>query len=182
MSPDDVRELAREAHARWTTLEIVHRSPDEELHAWLRHGELDAVRLPRGERIRERGAPPSSFQLRDVEPYPTNYQWSAMLDPYELSSGVTISDVRPGELSGRPTVAFTARAEEGYDPICACCPLVFSEVSERLERGDSWRARPGEVPDHVEVALDLEIGIVVSSRDHGGRLADWFTNEIVSAT
>lgn len=182
MSPDDVRELARRAHASWTALEIVHRSGHEEIHAWLRHGEYDAVRLPRGGRIRDRGAPPSSFALRDVEPYPTNYRWSAMLDPHELTAGVDITEVRREKIFGRPAVTVTARAGVGYDPICSCCPLVFSEVSQRLEHGDSWRAPPGEVPESVELALDLKTGIVVSSRDRGSRLADWFTNEIVSAT
>ena len=182
MSPDDVRELSRDAHARWSSLELVHRSSDGDLHARLRHGELDAVRLPDGGRVRERGAPSSSFALRDVEPFPTNYLWSAMLDPHELTVGVSVSDVRRTELFGRPAVAFTARAEDAYDPICSCCPLVFSEVSERIEHGESWRAQPGELPDEVHLVLDLEIGIVVSSRDRGGRHAGWFTNEIVTAT
>ncbi len=117
--------------------------------------------------------------MRPLEPYPTNYQWSAMLDPYELTTGVTIIDPRDGELFGRRVVSFLARAVPGYAPICSCCPLIFSEASERLEHGEDWTAQPGELPDGVELALDLEIGIVVSSRDHGGRLDSWFTNEIL---
>jgi hypothetical protein len=116
-----------------------------------------------------------------LEPYATNYQWSAMLDPYELGQGVTISEVRCEELFGRPVVAFIARAVPGYEPVCSCCPLVFSEVSERLEHGNDWRARPGELPDGVDMALDLGTGIVVSNRDRGGRLKHWFTNEIIRA-
>lgn len=84
--------------------------------------------------------------------------------------------------SGRPVVTFVARAVSGYDPICSCCPLVFSEVSQHLEYGEEWTAQPGDLPDGVDLALDLEIGIVVSNRDRGGRLQGWFTNEIVRAT
>lgn len=105
-----------------------------------------------------------------------------MLDPYELTEGVTITDVRREVLFGRPVVAFVAHAVTGYAPVCSCCPLVFSEVSQRLEYGDDWRAQPGELPDGVDLALDLEVGIVVSSRDRGGRLGGGFTNEIVRAS
>lgn len=181
MTPEDVRMLARSAPGRWSELEIVHRSDHGEVRATLRHGELDGTRLDDGQRIREVGAPPSSSTVRPLEPYATNYEWSAMLDPYELGEGVTISDVRDEEVFGRPVVAFVARATLGYDPVCSCCPLVFSEVSERLEYGDDWRARPGELPDGVEIALDVGVGIVVSSRQRGGRLRHWFTNEIVRA-
>jgi hypothetical protein len=110
-----------------------------------------------------------------------NYQWSAMLDPYELTEGVSITDVRREDLFGRPVVAFAARAVPGYDPICSCCPLVFSLISQRLEHGDEWSPGPEELPDGVEIALDLQVGIVVSSRHRGGRLGGWFTNEIEHA-
>lgn len=179
MTPEDVRLLARSAHERWSELELVHRSDYIDVRATLRHGELDATRLDDGRRIREVGAPPSSWSVRPLEPYATNYQWSAMLDPYELGEGVTISDVRAEDLFARPVVAFLARAVPGYDPVCSCCPLVFSEVSQRLEYGDDWCAAPGELPDGVDMALDRTSGIVVSSRDRGGRLGQWFTNEIV---
>ncbi|GAA1976554.1 hypothetical protein GCM10009798_42190 [Nocardioides panacihumi] len=179
MSPEDVRQLARSTPERWTELELVHRSDDLDVRATLRHGELDGVRLTDGRRIHERGAPPSSWTVRPLEPYATNYRWSAMLDPYELGEGVAISDVRSDELFGRPVVVFVARAGPGYDPICSCCPLVLSEVSQRLEYGDAWVAQPGELPDGVDLALDLEVGIVVSSRPRGGRHGSWFTNEIV---
>jgi hypothetical protein len=78
-----------------------------------------------------------------LEPYATNYEWSAMLDPYELGEGVEISDVRSEEPFGRPAVAFVARAVPGYAPVCSCCPLVFSEVSQRLEHGSDLRAELG---------------------------------------
>jgi len=181
VTPEDVRRLASSAPERWTELEIVHRSDYVDVRATLRHGELDGVRLSDGARIHERGAPPSSWGVRPLEPYATNYQWSAMLDPHELTDGVVITEVRSAEVFGRPAVAFVAHAVPGYDPVCSCCPLVFSEVSQRLELGAGWTARPGELPDGVDLALDREVGIVVSSRDRGGRLGGWFTNEIVRA-
>lgn len=181
MTPEDVRVLARSAPERWSELELVYRSDYVDVRATLRHGELDGTRLGDGHRFREVGAPPSSWSVRPLEPYATNYQWSAMLDPYELGQGVTISDVRSEEFFGRPVVAFIARAVPGYDPVCSCCPLVFSEVSERLEHGNDWHARPGELPDGVDMALDLGTGIVVSNRDRGGRLGHWFTNDIIRA-
>ena len=181
MEPDDVLQLARSAPGRWTELELVHRSDYMDVRATLRHGELDGVRLSDGHRIHERGAPPSSWTVRLLEPYATNYEWSAMLDPYELTKGVAIADVGIDMLFGRPVLTFVARAEAEYDPICSCCPLVFSEVSQRLEHGAEWTAAPEEMPDGVELALDREVGIVVSSRDRGGRLARWFTNEILRA-
>ena len=151
------------------------------MRAVLRHGELDATRLDDGQRIRVVGAPPSSWSVRPLEPYATSYEWSAMLDPYELGMGVTISDVRSDELFGRPVVTFVAHAVPGYDPVCSCCPLVLSEVSQRLEHGDDWRSQPGELPDGVDLALDLAVGIVVSSRQRGGSRGQWFTNEITRA-
>lgn len=179
MSPDDVRALARSAPEQWTELEIEHRSDHLEARVTLRHGRLEGIDLSTGRRIHEVGSPPSSWSVRPVEPYATNYEWSAMLDPYELGEGVEIDDLRVEELFGRPVVAFVARAVPGYEPICSCCPLVFSEVSQRLEHGEDWRPRPGEIPDGVDLALDLDVGIVVSSRQRGGRLTSWFTNEIL---
>jgi hypothetical protein len=181
VTPEDVRALARSAPERWSELELIHRSDYVDVRATLRHGEVDATRLDDGHRIHEVGAPPSSWSVRPLEPYATNYQWSAMLDPYELGECVAISDVRNADLFGRPAVVFVAHAASGYAPVCSCCPLVFSEVSQRLEYGDDWRAEPGEMPDGVDVALDIATGIVVSDRHRGGRRGQWFTNEIIRA-
>ncbi len=181
MSPEDLRLLARSAPERWSELELVHRSNYLDFRVTLRHGELVGTRLDDGRRLHKVGAPPSSWSVRPLEPYATNYEWSAMLDPYELGDGVAVTDVRTEELFGRPVVAFAARAVPGYDPVCPCCPLVFSEVSQRLEHGDDWRSQPGELPDGVDLTLDLGVGIVVRSRHRGGRLGNWFTNEIVRA-
>lgn len=181
MTPEDVQGLARTVPDLWSELELVHRSDYLDVRATLRHGELDGIRLADGHRIHERGAPPSSWLVRPLEPYATNYRWSAMLDPYELTTGVEITDVRREELFGRPVVAFLARAVAGYDPVCSCCPLVFSEVSQRLEYGEEWTAESDDLPDGTDLALDLEAGIVVSLRERGGRHGSWFTNEILRA-
>jgi hypothetical protein len=119
--------------------------------------------------------------VRPLEPLATNYQWSAMLDPYELGAHVRITEVREDTAYGRAVVRFRARAEPGYDPVCSCCPLVFSEVSQRLEHGEDWEPEPGLLPDGVDLALDLAVGIVVESRDRGGRHERWFTNELLAA-
>ncbi|WP_299055841.1 hypothetical protein [uncultured Nocardioides sp.] len=178
MRPDDVRELARSAPYRWIELDLVHRSSGgEHLEVSLRHGVLTGRDVAHGRDLRDTQWPPSSF-FRLVEPYPTNYRWCAMLDPYELSRDVDLSEIAEGELFGRPVVSFVAHAEDGYDPICTCCPLVYSEASERHEQPDGWTPAPGQFPDGVELALDREVGIVVSSRDRGGRLGGWFTTEI----
>ncbi|MCH1868792.1 hypothetical protein [Nocardioides sp. CFH 31398] len=178
MTPDDVRELARSAPYRWTELDLVHRScGGEHLEVSLRHGVLTGRDVARGRDLHDTERPPSSF-FRPVEPYPTNYLWCAMLDPDELSHDVRLTEISEGELFGRPVVSFVAHAEDDYDPVCTCCPLVFSEASERHEQPDGWTPAPGELPDGVEITLDREAGIVVSSRDRGGRLESWFTTEI----
>lgn len=178
MEADDVRELARSAPSRWSELDLVHRSSDgDHLEVSLRHGVLEGLDVRTGRRFRDTEEPGTSH-VRAVEPYPTNYRWCAMLDPLELSHDVDLREIAEGELFGRPVVSFVAYAGPGYDPICTCCPLVFSEASERHEQPDGWRPAPGEMPDGVETTLDREVGIVVSSRDRGGRLGAWFTNEI----
>jgi hypothetical protein len=110
-----------------------------------------------------------------------------MLDPYELGEHVDISHIRVEEFHDRPVWRFEARAEPGYDPICSCCPLVLSDVSQRLEY-DDWTPPDGVVmPESFEIALDAQTGIVVSSRPvgggwHGKPWTTWFENHILSAT
>lgn len=183
---EEVRALACSAPDRWESLHLVHRSGGprrtDEVEAWLRHGELRARRACDGLVRHERGAPGTSWPVRDLEPIFESYQWAAMLDPYELGEGVRISEIRDDALHGRAVLCFVAHADEGYEPICACCPLVFSEITQRYEFGDDWRPELGvTMPDGCELALDVAVGIVVSSRERrpGG---SWFENRIVSVT
>lgn len=177
---DDVRALVRSAPRRWESLRLRHRSPLGEIDATLRHGELDG-RTGDGRSVHERGPTPTSWTVREIEPIWQSYLWAAMLDPYELGDHVAITDVREDRVAGRPVWRFRARAEEGYDPICSCCPLVLCEITERYERGDDWVPPPGTtLPAACDLAIDVDTGIVVSSRDVGG--SRWFETEILAAT
>ncbi|WP_435743449.1 hypothetical protein [Nocardioides sp. SYSU DS0663] len=95
-----------------------------------------------------------------------NYRWSAMLDPVELSHHTTVADLRAGEREGRRTWWARVSAEEGYDPRCGCCPLLWSEVSDRDEYATSGRpwSPPADTtyPAAYDVALDVETAVVVS--------------------
>lgn len=91
-----------------------------------------------------------------------DYTWVAMLDPVELSHAVELTDIRSGDREGRGTWWARARPLEGYDPTCGCCPLLFSAVSERVERGDGWRPDPDRhYPTTYEVGLDVATGVAV---------------------
>lgn len=160
MDADDVRALARTAPERWERLHFVHTGgPAGRVEAWLRHGEAE-VRDEAGRVHRLSGSTPTSWTVRDIEPIWQSYDWAAMLDPYELGEHVEIDRVRLTEVAGRPAVSFRAQAQEGYDPICSCCPLVPGEVAWRLEHGDS-REPERPLPEHVELTLDRLTGIVV---------------------
>jgi hypothetical protein len=180
---DDVRALLRDVPSRWRSLHLVHTGgPSDRVEAWLRHGELE-VRLSDGGVHRESGSPPTSWRVRDIEPIWQTYSWAAMLDPYELTEHVELSDVREVVHEGRPAVAFRAVAREGYDPICSCCPLVLSDVSWRLEHGDGGRpVEPGVLPTATDVVLDLETGIVVVREPVDGALDIGFRNRILDAS
>jgi hypothetical protein len=177
MHADDVRALAASAPGRWAEIAMTHHSHQHAFEVTLRPGELRGRDLRTGRTFEDRERPPSCH-FRPVEPYPTNYHWCAMLDPVELSHDVTISQVEETEPHRRPAVTFVAHAEEGNDPICGCCPLQYSDVSERHEQPEGCTPAPGQFPDGVELALDLELGIVVRSRDRGGRLGGWLSNDI----
>jgi hypothetical protein len=86
---------------------------------------------------------------------------------------------------GRRTLWAVARAVEGYDPRCSCCPLLWGEVSEHLlhgEPGQEYAVRPDLIyPDGWLVGLDFETGVVVSCEPVGGSRRDLgFTVEIHS--
>ncbi len=114
------------------------------------------VRRPDG-LVLDRPGPWQSVEDAMVE----NYTWVSMLDPVELASGVELSGVRRVTHDGRE--AWQARCHVGpdYDPRCACCPLLWSRVSDEAEYGAD-HPRPAEgYPEFHDVTLDHATGIVL---------------------
>ncbi|MVA75284.1 hypothetical protein GC722_04460 [Auraticoccus sp. F435] len=108
------------------------------------------------------------------DPMHQNYRWVASLDPVELSHHVQVRGLEAGLRAGRPTWTAEVVPEEGYDPRCGCCPLLFSAVSECDETAGSgyppWHVRNpvGRYPDAYRVGLDVATGVVVSLHPVGG--------------
>jgi hypothetical protein len=120
---------------------------------------------------------PSIFDVNYDDPMHGNYSWVAMLDPVELSHHVEVSDVHADEIAGRPAWWASVRALEGYDPRCSCCALIWSAVSDSYEY-DSPQQRA--YPDHYDIALDVQAGVVVRWRPVGGDPdASWLENDIL---
>lgn len=181
MVDDDVRRLAAEASSRWSALHLTHRSEFQHVEAWLVHGEVRYRELPDGPERRSTDALLRADRAQ--EPIVGNYVWAAMLDPTELAIGVALTDVTERVVLGRPCVEFTARAGDGYDPTCSCCPLVLSEQAARLEYGDAWRERiTAPLPKTVRIALDMTTGVVVKVQHTGAHQDVYFENVIHSAT
>jgi hypothetical protein len=122
---------------------------------------------------------PRDWAFGHADPLFEDYRWVAMLDPAELAEGVTLDDLREEALHGRPVWWARAAAVDGYEPLCGCCPLLWSKASDDLEYGVD-RPPTGEThPDAYDVALDVGTGVVVSLRPLGGsRPDDWFDVEI----
>ena len=116
-----------------------------------------------------------------------NYQWTAMLDPAELSYGVDVADVTTTTLRGRLTWSATCRPllsegedwENGYDPRCGCCPLLDSAASRIPEYGpEDPTLIGGDLPTVYCVHLDVQTGIVVDITGLDGTGGSSLTNEI----
>lgn len=123
---------------------------------------------------------PDSFAVSYDDPMYGNYSWVAMLDPVELSHHVELSDLRVDEVAGRPAWRSSVRAREGYDPRCACCALIWSAISDAYEY-DSPPQR--DYPDHYDVALDVQTGVVVRCLPVGGDPdASWLENDILEVS
>lgn len=143
---------------------------------------VEPVRRPDG-LVAER---PTSWEVEYDDPMWGDYRWVAMLDPVELSHHVAVDRLRVDVVAGRPVWRADLRAEPGYGPRCGgnCCELLYSEAglmadfSDLSEVPESWRGR--EYPDHHDVALDVQTGIVVRCLPVGG-LADasWLENDIL---
>jgi hypothetical protein len=127
---------------------------------------------------------PDDWYLEHSDPMWENYTWTAMLDPDELSHHVLVDDVRAEELHGRQAWTARLRPEEGYEPRCGCCPLLWSEIAARAEYADEpdrlvQFAAQG-YPTSYDVALDVQTGVVVSLEpEGGGRHELGFTLEIL---
>jgi hypothetical protein len=128
---------------------------------------------------------PSSVDVDYDDPMWQSFDWVAMLDPVELSTGTVLSDLAQSTRLGRSTWWAMARAVEGYAPRCSCCPLLWGEVSERLlhgEAGQTYAVPPGAAyPDAWLVGLDVQTGVVVSCEPvNGSRQDRGFTMEILA--
>lgn len=120
------------------------------------------------------------------DPMYGNYSWVAMLDPVELSHHVAVANLREEEVAGRPAWRADLRAEQGYAPRCGgnCCELLYSEAGLRADFDDEgdipdgWRGR--DYPDHYDVALDVQTGVVVRCLPVGGEPdSPWLENDIL---
>jgi hypothetical protein len=129
---------------------------------------------------------PDGWHFEHGDPMWGNYRWTAMLDPVELSHHVEVTHLREVEVAGRPTWRADLRAQPGYDPRCGgnCCELLYSEAGLRADFPDpedvpeTWRGRV--YPDHYDVALDVQTGVVVRCLPAGGPDdASWLENDIV---
>ncbi|MFI7579803.1 hypothetical protein [Kocuria kalidii] len=130
---------------------------------------------------------PEGWHYDHGDPMWRDYQFTAMLDPAELSQGIEVSDVAATVLGGRPTWSATCRPlleedEEGgggYDPRCGCCPLLLSPASLIPEYGPEDPAlTTGEVPTVYCVHLDVQTGVVVDITALDGIGGSSLTNEI----
>ena len=132
---------------------------------------------------------PGDWYLHHGDPMWRDYQWTAMLDPAELSHGVQIDDVTATTLRGRPTWSATCRPimgvgedwEGGYEPRCGCCPLLDSAASRLPEYGptDPTVLAP-DVPTTYLVHLDVQTGIAVQIDAVDGYGGTVLTNQILA--
>ena len=130
---------------------------------------------------------PEDWHYDHGDPMWRDYQWTAMLDPAELSEGVDVRDVTATMLRGRPTWSATCRPlrgddeEEkgGYTPRCGCCPLLDSPASRIHEYGpEDPTLVGGGLATVYRVHLDVQTGIVVDLTPLDGTEGNSLTNEI----
>lgn len=93
-----------------------------------------------------------------------DYRFVAVLDPYELSDGVDVLELAAVEHYGRPAWEVLLRPTDGYEPRCACCPLMRTRATDLAEGLDP-------LPEYARahrVRLDVTTGVCVSAREVGG--------------
>lgn len=190
LTEDTFRALARSSPWRFSALHFTWRTRDDGdiecwLHrpGWLRVRDADGDRVIRGEAATDDPKPvlradglvesrPRAHTHEIDDPMWNNYLFVSMLDPEELSADVALSDLRSEPRAGRETWWARAVPEEGYEPRCGCCPLLWSRVTDWFEYGDGapgWEPPAGTVyPEAYDVALDVATGIVVQLSPVGG--------------
>lgn len=138
-------------------------------------GGSDAVDLDADGFVRRR--PGRSYHDTDTAMV-HNYYDVAMLDPLELADGgdgapgTTIEDaLRVVDHHGREAWETVLRPTTAYDPRCACCALLLSEMIEGA-RFDLRAEDPDfTYPDAHRVRLDVGTGVCVGNEQLGGTRA-----------
>lgn len=177
LTDETFRELARSSPWRWRSVHLLRESgglpPDGEVEAWIRRPDRMRVAYDGGVHI-VRQATDEVDAERGTDPMWQTYQWVAMLAPVELADGqdapgTVLADLRETQRRGRRTWWANAVPTEAYYPRCGCCPLLWSEISDRGEYGgeNPYLSTP-DYPTSYEVALDVETGICVAVHAQGG--------------
>ncbi|GAB3115761.1 hypothetical protein GCM10027055_24210 [Janibacter alkaliphilus] len=127
-------------------------------YAWI--AMLDPAELADGDPDRD-PALPAGAEPPPLDPDP--YPWAGW-PSYAAPVGVEVSDLRETERAGRRTWWARAVPTSAYQPRCSCCPLLPSEVADRIEAEDGGPPLdPGvSYPASFEVALDVGTGICVA--------------------
>lgn len=126
--------------------------------------------------------PPADYD----DPMWGSFDWVAMLDPVELSSGTVVEDLAETLRHGRRTWWARMAASADYEPRCGCCPLLWGRVSEDLEGragGPTVLAQEPDVvyPESWLVGLDVQTGVVVSREPVGGSRDDLGVSVMIHA-
>lgn len=93
-----------------------------------------------------------------------DYRFVAVLDPYELSDGVDVVELREVEHGGRPVWEALLHPTPAYEPRCACCPLMRTRDTDVME---GLAPLPAYADAHL-VRLDVGTGVCVRAREVGG--------------
>lgn len=188
---ESFRALARSSPWRWSSLHLTRRGGDvETVEAWVRRPGHLVVLDRRGGRHevhepqRRPGEPvwrldglvahrPEVADPECADPMWQDYRWVSMLDPLELSHHTVVADLRAGEHRGRPAWRAVVAPTEGYEPRCACCPLLPCRGADRVEAEAlglaDWQPPPeSSYPIGFEVALDVATGVLVELVPLGG--------------
>jgi hypothetical protein len=130
---------------------------------------------------------PEDWHYDHGDPMWRDYQFTAMLDPAELSQGVDVRDVTATMLRGRLTWSATCRPlvgenedwDNGYTPRCGCCPLLDSPASRIPEYGpEDPTLTSGGLATLYSVSLDVQTGIAVDITPLDGITGSSLSNDL----